>query len=148
MGPYQVVGSRIWFGKSYDVDPGGVGHAGVGAFGYFDMEKREWTLHSPPEVAGKSITAISVEREAVWLGLCSYVGDLPGCGGIVRWDRTTHKVRETPFEGTVTGIARQGESLYLATGEGLAIVRGGKVRRFIISIGKSGGYEVVPVLEN
>ena len=45
IGPYQIDGARIWFGKNfYD----GEGDTGVGAFGYFDTSTRAYTLFSPP----------------------------------------------------------------------------------------------------
>jgi hypothetical protein len=37
IGPYQIEGGRIWFGKSYYE---GEGMRGVGAFGYFDTATR------------------------------------------------------------------------------------------------------------
>lgn len=143
VGPYQVEGSRFWFGNYFWAE----GETGVGAFGYFDMEKREWTLYSPPEVAPWSITALLVERDAVWLGICRS-GEAPEtCGGIVRWDRKTHEARRIPSEWGVSDIVRRGDTLYMTAGEGLLILRGGRLQKFIISICKSGGYEVVPVLE-
>lgn len=54
-GPYAIEGRRIWFGKIfYD----GEEIVAVGAVGFFDLEKRAYTLFSPPAIADRSISAI------------------------------------------------------------------------------------------
>ena len=66
---------------------------GIGGFGYFDMDRHTWTLHSPPEVSPWSVSALLLNPNAVWLGLSR--GSDEGfreSGGIVRWDRKTERV--------------------------------------------------------
>jgi hypothetical protein len=59
IGSYQVEGSRVWFGNQYY---DGEGDTGVGAFGYFDMDTRQYQLFSPVEIARWEISALLVER--------------------------------------------------------------------------------------
>jgi hypothetical protein len=96
IGPYQVEGSRLWFGNHfYDSE----GMRGVGAFGYFDMDTRRYQLFRPREVAPYEISAMLVERDSVWLGLDSFVEDISSVpGGLIRWSRETRQVRRYPLE--------------------------------------------------
>ena len=89
IGPYQIEGGKLWFGKKfYD----GEGERGVGAFGYFDTETRAYRLFSP-RVAPYEIGAILVEPDAVWVGLDHQGEDISAFpGGLVRWDRSTEQV--------------------------------------------------------
>ena len=64
IGPYQMVETKIWFGKSYY---DGEGMRGVGAFGYFDTSTRQYTLFCPREVAAWEVSAMLVEPDTVWV---------------------------------------------------------------------------------
>lgn len=129
IGPHQVDGGKIWFGNSYY---DGEGDTGVGAFGYFDTSTRQYTLFSPPQVANWEISAILVERDAVWLGLDSFTEDISTVPqGLVRWDRSTQAVRFYPLEFAITKIQRQGDALRLETRYGHALYQDGKVRRYL-----------------
>ena len=69
IGPYQIVGERFWFGKTfYD----GEGMTGVGGFGYFDPEERKYVVFFLPEIAPWSASALLVEEKDVWLGLVGH----------------------------------------------------------------------------
>jgi hypothetical protein len=128
IGPHQVEGDKLWFGNSYS---DGEGERGVGAFGYFDASNRRYTLFSPPEVAGFEISAILVEKDAVWLGLDSFGEDISTSpGGLVRWDRTTHETRHYRLEFVIDRIRREGDSLRFSTRYGYAIFRDGEVHRY------------------
>jgi hypothetical protein len=84
IGPYQVEGDRLWFGNQYY---DGEGDSGVGAFGYFDMSRREYHLFSPPEIARWEVSALLVEPDAVWLPLDHFGEDISTSPvGLIRWD--------------------------------------------------------------
>jgi hypothetical protein len=143
IGPYQLEGGKVWFGKSfYD----GEGERGVGAFGYFDTETRQYRLFSPPEVAPYETSAILVEPDAVWLGLDRFTEDISTFpGGLVRWDRGSEKVRLYPIEFVVTAIERRGDVLRLGTRGGYAELRGDVVVRFSVRRLAGGKTETVPI---
>jgi hypothetical protein len=143
IGPHQVEESRLWFGNHfYD----GEGMRGVGAFGYFDMDTRRYELFRPPEVAPYEISAILVEQDSVWLGLDSFGEDISTVpGGLVRWNRETQQVRRYPLEFVVNTITRRGESLYLATNGGYAVLRNGALQRFATRKAANGETKSVPI---
>ncbi len=128
IGPHQVENGRLWFGKQYyDAE----GATGVGAFGYFDMSNRTYTLFSPPEVARYEISAILVQPDCVWLGLDQFVEDVSKVpAGLVRWDRSAQTIQRYPLEFLVNRIRASGDSLRLETPGGFAILRAGAIRRF------------------
>ena len=129
IGPYQIEDGRIWFGNSYY---DGEGMRGVGAFGCFDTATRRYTLFSPPEVARYEVSAILVEPDRVWVALDQFVEDISTVpGGLVRWNRTTHEIHKYPLEFVVTGIRAERGSLRLETHDGYALLRDGKIRRFL-----------------
>jgi hypothetical protein len=128
IGPYQVEGNRIWFGKSfYDSE----GERGVGAFGYFDTSARTYALFSPPAVAPCEVSAILAQPQRVWIGLDHFIEDISTfpCG-LVRWDKTTHQIKTYPLEFVVESIRVEGNSLRLKTRGGYALLRDDEVRRF------------------
>jgi hypothetical protein len=66
IGPHQLEGDRLWFGKSFYNSEG---LTGVGGFGYFDANARSWKIYSPAEIQRRSVSAILVEPDSVWLAL-------------------------------------------------------------------------------
>lgn len=131
IGPYQIEAGRLWFGNNYY---DGEGMKGVGAFGYFDTATRQYTLYSPPAVAPYQISAILVEEDRVWLGLDRFGEDIgTSPGGLVQWNRRTHEIRKYPLEFVVSRIRAQGDSIRLTTRDGYALLRDGKLNRFLTS---------------
>jgi hypothetical protein len=131
IGPHQIEGNQLWFGKHYY---DGEGMRGVGAFGYFDTAARRYTLFSPPEIARYEISAILVEKDVVWLGLDRFGEDISTSpGGLVRWDRTTHEARHYPLEFVIDQMRPEGDSLRLSTHDGYALFRDGDVHRYSTS---------------
>jgi hypothetical protein len=131
IGPSQMEDGRIWIGNNYY---DGEGARGVGAFGYFDIAARRYTLFSPPEVARYEISAILVQPEEVWLALDRFGEDISKSpGGLVQWNRMTHEIRKYPLEFLVDSIREESGSLRLETQNGYALFRAGEVRRFLHS---------------
>jgi hypothetical protein len=131
IGPYQTEGNRIWFGNQYY---DGEGDCGVGAFGYFDMQTCKYVLYSPRSVARWEISALLVEPETVWLGLDHFGEDISTApGGLIRWDRNSHRVQHYPLEFIVQHLRRDKDhssTLVLTTPKGYALFQNGQVRRF------------------
>jgi hypothetical protein len=86
IGPVQIEGELLWFGKTfYD----GEGTSGVGGVGYFSPADGRFHTFTAPEIAGRSVSAILVQRNGVLLALHSRgeYGDAPG--GILHFDKRT-----------------------------------------------------------
>jgi hypothetical protein len=86
IGPHQLEGDRLWFGKTFY---NGEGRTGVGGFGFFDGATRSYRLYSPPEIHRWSVSAMRVEPDFVWLGLYHFGEDgaiqrIFSCAGIGR----------------------------------------------------------------
>jgi hypothetical protein len=104
-GPYQRVGSRIWFGKTfYD----GEGVTGVGGFGYFDIPTSTYKLLPIKEIAEWSVSAILVEDRYAWIGLVGHPEGADYSGGLLQYDLQTGRVKSYPVEEVVVRIMRQG----------------------------------------
>jgi len=140
IGPCQVFEGRLWFAKSfYDSE----GWGGVGAFGYFDPLERKYRLFWPPEIAGWSGSALLVEKDALWVGLTHRGEYRDSPGGLLRWDRATQNVRRYDVGSNIARIVRYRSRLYLATVEGIAILRDGELQKFIVDQTSSGSYAVL-----
>ena len=143
IGPHQIEGSKLWFGNQFY---NGEGMRGVGAFGYFDAETRQYQLFSPPEVAACEVSAILVEQEVVWLALDHSGEDISAfpCG-LLSWNRETQDVHRYKIEFVVTSITRQDDSLHLATSGGYALLRNDVVQRFQFRKAANGKTITVPI---
>jgi hypothetical protein len=131
IGPYQIEDAKIWFGNSY-YDSEGM--RGVGTFGYFDTTTCKYTLFSPPEIARYETSAILVQPDAVWLALDHFGEDKSASpGGLIRWNRSTHEIRRYGFEFVVSGISVEGDALRFATVGGYALMRNGRLQRYLNS---------------
>jgi hypothetical protein len=129
IGPVQPEGDKLWFGKTfYDSE----GNTGVGGFGYFDATDRQYHLFALPEVTDFSISAIRVEPEAVWLGLCTRGEYGDGSGGVLRYDRETHTVRRYDLPDIVSGLVVSRDRLVAGTDFGIAIIEGDQTRRYFV----------------
>lgn len=129
IGPWQLEGDRLWFGKSfYD----GEGDTGVGSFGYFDPLKRSYQLYSPPEIRNFSISAMLVEPDAIWLGLVNN-GEWGSTGaGVVRFDRKMETVQKFEIPNITSDISRFGNRLFLTNEFGVTVIEDGKIQRYFV----------------
>ena len=139
-GPVQLAEGRLWFGKTFT---DAADDTGVGGFGYFDPVTARFRIFSPPEVRAWSVSAMLVERDAVWLALM-LDGEygLRG-GGVLRWDRRTQAVIKYPLEPFSWAMARYGGKVMLATRDGIAAIDGGEIREYFVDVDLRGGLRVV-----
>jgi hypothetical protein len=143
IGPVQLEGDKLWFGKTfYD----GEGDTGVGGFGYFDATDRQYHLFALPEVADFSISPIRVEPDTIWVGIynsCEY-----GCspGGILRFDRKTHAVRKYDLQDDAYGFIASGNRLLVYTRSGIAIIEGDQINRYFVDRTSDGRLRVAQAI--
>jgi len=139
IGPHQMEGGRLWFGKTFY---NGEGLTGVGGFGYFDTATAQYHLITPPETNAWSVSAILVEPDAVWLALYrrSEYGDYPG--SLLRWDRKAALVRHWDLASVAVCIARSGESIYLGTVDGIISLSGERLESWFVDRSVDGRYQM------
>ena len=140
IGPHQVEGGRLWFGKTFY---NGEGATGLGGFGYFDTATASYHLIAPPEIYAWSVSAILVEPECIWLALYhrGEYGNYPG--GLLRWDRKAATVRQFAVKTVVTGMVESGGTLYLGATDGIVTVKGELVASFFVDARADGTHQVV-----
>jgi hypothetical protein len=139
IGPNQVVGNRLWFGKSfYDAE----GITGIGGFGYFDCEARRFVMYSPPEIRNSSVTSILVIGNDVWMSTAG--GGEYGASphALLRWDMSSEQIHSQSLDAVVTQMADHGDELYLATYDGIEVLTRHGFQRFMIEITRDGNYRV------
>jgi hypothetical protein len=129
IGPVQLEGDKLWFGKTfYD----GEGNSGVGGFGYFGAKDRQFHLFLPPEVADFSISAMLVEPDTVWMGIL-HSGEWGGSpAGVLRYDRKTHTVHKYDLPDAVNGLVTSGNRLLASTSSGIAVIEGNETTRYFV----------------
>jgi hypothetical protein len=140
IGPNQVVGSRLWFGKSfYDAE----GITGVGGFGYFDCETRRFVIYSPPEIQNWSVTSILVAGNNVWMATSAAgeYGLLPH--GLLRWEIAERRIHSYGFDAVVHSMTQYRNDLYLATDEGIAVLAQKGFRRYLIDMTRDGRHRII-----
>ena len=140
IGPHQLEGARLWFGKTFY---NGEGLTGVGGFGYFDATTRFYRLYSPPETHRWSISAIRVEPEIIWLGLYRRGEYGSNSGGLLCWDRKTEGVRRFNVRSFISQISRHHDVLYLSGFDGIDVLRGDQIQSYFVDRTVDGRYEIV-----
>jgi len=141
IGPHQLEGNRLWFGKTFY---NGEGRTGVGGFGYFDATTRSYRLYSPAEIYRWSVSAIRVEPDFIWLGLYHF-GEYGGDPGdlFLRWDRKTEEVRRFTVRSFISQISRHHNALYLSGFDGIDVLRGDEIQSYFIDRTVNGRYQIV-----
>jgi len=139
IGPWQMVDGAFWFAKTfYD----GEGNSGVGGFGFFDTDQRQYQIFAPHELVDSSATSILVEQDAVWLGLAAN-GEYGSVGiGLLRFDRATQTAQPIQVRGIISQIARVGAHLLLATDSGAIVLDNGTMHRYFVDQTTSGKLEI------
>jgi hypothetical protein len=142
VGPTQVVGGRVWFGKTfYD----GEGSTGVGAIGYYDRLAKAFTLFRPPELVRWSVSAILVEENVVWAGLMRRPEGASFSGGLMRYDLSANRADVFPVEHVIRTIARGAGGLRLGSTEGVYTVRNGNLTHLVLEPMLDGTFGLVPM---
>jgi hypothetical protein len=129
IGPVQVEGNKLWFGKVfYD----GEGMSGVGSFGYLDATDHQYHLFALPEVADFSISPICVEPDTVWMGISrsGEWGSSPE--GVLRYDRKTHARRRYDLPDDAYGFIASGNRLLAYTRSGIGIIEDDQTTRYFV----------------
>lgn len=138
-GPSQVVGNRLWFGKSH-ADSEGI--TGIGGFGYFDCETRRFVIYSPLEIRNSSVTSILITGQEAWLAATSG-GERSGSpNALLRWSMTERQVQSRPLDDLAHAMAEYRGDLYLATDAGIEVLKKQGFRRYLIDITRDGKYSV------
>src|SRR6185437_10296527 len=139
IGPHQLEGDLLWFGKTFY---NGEGLTGVGGFGYFDPNTREYRLYSPAEIQKWSVSAILVGRDYIWLGL-EHRGEYGNtAGGLLRWDRNTEEVTRHGVDAVITAIAQDGDCLYLGAADRIVVLRNGSLTGYFVDRATDGSYRL------
>jgi hypothetical protein len=129
IGPYQLVGNLLWFGKTfYD----GEGETGVGGFGYFDLMNRRYTMFTPSALRDWSASALLVEPDSIWIGLVNRPEGAENSGGLLRYDRTTMQTQLFPVKSVITAIIRHQGILHLGTDHGIYVMHDRGFTRFLL----------------
>jgi len=142
IGPHQLEGDRLWFGKTFY---NGEGRTGVGGFGYFDAATRSYHLYSPAEIHRWSVSAIRLEPDFIWLGLYHF-GEYGGDPGdlFLRWDRKSEEVRRFNVSSFIGPMARHHDTLYLGASDGILVLRGDEIQSYFVDRTADGRYQIVP----
>ncbi len=136
IGPHQMEGDRIWFGKTfYNAE----GLSGVGGFGYFDTATHSYQLYAPAEILSWSVSAILVEPDSIWLALYrrGEYGNTPG--GLICWERRTQQVQRFDLRDVITNLARCGDAICMGN-YGLTILKEGRTRSYFVDRSSVGRY--------
>ena len=140
IGPHQLEGGRLWFGKTFYNSEG---LTGVGGFGYFDAATATYRLYSPPQIQRWSVSAILLEANCIWLALYRRGEYGNSSGGLLRWDRETAQVRSFAIPDAVTHIATgPGDVVYLGATDGIVVLRGDQITSYFIDRTAGGRYMV------
>ncbi len=142
IGPYEKVGAKIWIGKTFLTSEGSLG---LGDIGYFDTITQDWKFLQIPEMSDWSASALLVETDVIWVGLAHNGEDHSTSGGLLRYDRTSHKAKRIPLPDMIDKIVRVGKRLYCGASSGFAIVDQDHVQRFEFSPQLDGAYAITPV---
>lgn len=138
IGPYQLDGSKIWFGlKFYD----GEGTSGIGGIGSLDVLTRKLQITYLKGIADASVYAIFVEPKSIWVGLGIQPEGAEFGTGVAKIDRKDNSVVQYKVSGLVNTIARVGKKVYAGSSDGVAVIGDeGSIEHIRFTINKDGGY--------
>ena len=130
IGPWQLLGTNLWFGTTFY---GGEGETGAGRFGYFDPFARKYRFIAAPQLIDFSVSAILVQPSAVWLALKmrGEYGDY--MGGIVRYDRAAKTFKRFDIAPSIgQQFAMVGDRLLVAADRGVFVIHDDDVRGYFV----------------
>lgn len=143
IGPFQLEGTRLWFGTTfYD----GEGTTGIGGIGYFDAQTKTYRVTYLKETADWSVSAIHVDNRFIWLGVVGHPEGSSYAGGLVRYDRITGTARRYAVPTIVNAIHRFRNHLYLGTRDGIYILADDRISHvgFELDVGRRYHLRVTP----
>jgi len=141
IGSFQVVDDKLWFGKTFY---NGEGISGVGGIGFFDPVERKFHIFTAPEIAAWSAGSLLVEPDYVWASLGASHEWSSTSGGVVRFNRTSHRFDKV--SDTSGRILRVNDDVMLVVGGDLAVIRNGVSRSFFVDQTTGGQPRLVPLL--
>ena len=139
IGPHQLEGDRLWFGKTFYNSEG---LTGVGGFGYFDTVARAYKLYSPAEIRDWAVSAILVEPDFIWLALYRRGEYGNTAGGLLQWDRRMERARLFDLRSVVTNMARSGGALGLGAVDGILVLKEDRIQSYFVDRTSDGRYRV------
>lgn len=115
-------GDGYWFGKVfYDAE----GATGTGDIGFLS-DAGQYTMLGLRELRRWSVSALMIERGAIWAGMYHW-GERNRTGnGLLRYDRVTRREVRYVVPGIVSAIARDGDRVVVATSLGRYALTGGR----------------------
>jgi len=141
IGPWQLVGTSLWFGTTFY---GGEGETGVGRFGYFDATARNYRFIAAPQLRDWSTSAILVQPAAVWLALTARGEYGDSAGGIVRFDRAAKTFRRFDIGPSIgQQFTMVGDRLLVAADRGVFIIHDDDVKGYFVDQTSDGRVRVV-----
>jgi len=129
IGPYQITGDKIWFGKNfYD----GEGTTGVGAIGYFDRTAKKYSFLPIREVLDWSVSNLLIEGDTVWAGLVNHPEGADHSGGLLRHNLKSGITRKYRIDEIIYRIERTPDGLYMSTSNGVYVLKNERLRRYLV----------------
>ncbi len=141
IGPYQIIGNKVWFGmKFYD----GEGYSGVGGIGYFDTLSKKYEVTYFKEIADTSIYSMLIETDLIWLGLGGQPEGAVYSLGMAKINRKDNSILRYDVPGLVNSIFRFGKAVYAATSDGLIVFYdNGSIETIKPTLNQDGSYIAV-----
>jgi hypothetical protein len=113
----------------------------VGGVGYFDTDRREYVIFSPPELAPWSASALALGvNDTFWIGLVRRPEGAPYSGGLLHFDPATGDARVYDTKEIVTLIS---PGLDLGTTNGIYTLRDKQLMRHLIEPNLDGTLQVI-----
>ncbi len=121
IGPYQLVGRKIWFGTTF---PDAEGGTGVGAIGFFDLDGKSYQMQYPKDLVDWSTSSIWVGERYAWIGLedRSEYNRFPR--GLLRYDLDRWETKKYDIDAMVHKIFGFGDHVFVGTSDGVYIISG------------------------
>ena len=140
IGPYRLVGSSLWFGKTF-YDSEGV--TGLGGLGFFDTARGDFKILSPPEISDWSVSAMAIDGSVAWAAL-EHRGEWGNlAGGLLRVDPGTGQVDTYPVPFVVSQVVVFANRLYLASRDGVTILfPDAHIEHYFVDLSSDGTYEL------
>ena len=140
IGPYRLVGSRLWFGKTF-YDSESV--TGVGGLGFFDTARGDFEILSSPEISDWSVSAMAIDGSVAWAAL-EHRGEWGNsAGGLLRMDSGTEQVDTYPVPFVVSEVKVFADRLYLASRDGVSILfPDAHIEHYFVDLSSDGSYQL------